>query len=83
MGRRIQIRLACTSGIVVTNRTVRITNRPSPPLPHRALARESPPRFPIPQRALEQSHLERPPLCLDIPLPFTRRPERGSHSVRK
>src|SRR6478672_11042524 len=59
-------RLACASGIVVTNKTVRIASSPRPPLPQRALARESPPRFPVPQRALERV----PQLCLDIPLPF-------------
>src|SRR6476646_5988307 len=66
-------RLACASGIVVTNRTVRIASSPRPPLPQRALARESPPRFPVPQRALERVPSRVPPLCLDIPLPFTRR----------
>ena len=41
-------------GFAVTNRTVRIAPRLRPPLPHRAFARESPPRFPVPQRALER-----------------------------
>src|SRR5690348_11144862 len=58
-----------TSGIPSRNTAATVSTSPRPPLPQRALERDSPPRLPVPQSALERISPRVPPLFLTISLP--------------
>src|SRR5207248_1983900 len=55
-----------TSGIPRRKPAARVSTSPRPPLPQRALDRDSPPRLPVPQSALERISPRVPPLFLNI-----------------
>src|SRR5690348_2302407 len=53
-----------TSGIPSRKTAATVNTSPRPPLPQRALERDSPPRLPVPQSALERLSPRVPPLFL-------------------
>ena len=69
----LELPLSATAaiGAASATRAIVIRSRPRPPLPHRALERDSPPRFPVPHRALERLPLGASKFLRDIPSPFS------------